>query len=300
MTRVPATLREAQAALAQADPQTMAPLSPGYRYQDLTSPYGGIAQGWRLVYSEHRHTQAQRTVDKQLLKQGQREVAAFQHRRRQTFACATDAQQALTTFPPGLHATYLHQRAVRATPRYGTRGRPRQGAPPARPLYTIEGVLASPLAARPPRVDQESCCSLATNELDATLLPPTDLLTGYTGQSHAERGVRFWKDPQFLASAFYRKKPERMMALLMVMTVCLLVYAALEYRIRTALKTQGATLPDQKGQPTQTPTARWVFQYFVGIHVLFLPQQWPIVINLTEEHQRLLQLLGDRYAWFYR
>ena len=89
-------------------------------------------------------------------------------------------------------------------------------------------------------------------------------------------------------------------ALLMIMTVCLLVYAALEYRIRTALKAHGATFPDQKGKPTQTPTTRWVFHYFVGVHVLFIPQQWPIVINLTEEHQRLLQLLGDRYTWFYK
>ena len=84
------------------------------------------------------------------------------------------------------------------------------------------------------------------------------------------------------------------MALLMTMTVCLLVYAAWEYRIRTALKDHGATLPDPKGQPTQTPTARWVFHYFVGIHLLFIPQQWPIVINLTEAHQHLRQLLGKR------
>jgi transposase len=82
--------------------------------------------------------------------------------------------------------------------------------------------------------------------------------------------------------------------------VGLLVYAALEYRIRTALKDHRATFPDQKGKPTQTPTARWVFHCFVGIHLLFIPQQWPIVINLTEEHQHLLQLLGNRYAWFYR
>jgi hypothetical protein len=38
----------------------------------------------------------------------------------------------------------------------------------------------------------------------------------------------------------------------------------------------------------------------VGIHVLFIPQQGLIVLNLTEEHQRLLQLLGARYVWFYR
>ena len=46
----------------------------------------------------------------------------------------------------------------------------------------------------------------------------------------------------------------------MVMTVCLRVYAALEYRIRTALKEHGATFPDQKGKRIQTPTARWVFK----------------------------------------
>jgi transposase len=48
------------------------------------------------------------------------------------------------------------------------------------------------------------------------------------------------------------------MALLMVMTVCLLVYAALEYRIRHALKEHEATFPDQKGKRIQSPTARWV------------------------------------------
>ena len=156
------------------------------------------------------------------------------------------------------------------------------------------------IATRQALIDHQSCFILATNELDATLLPPQELFAGYKGQAQAERGFRFLQDPQFLASSLSRKKPERIMALLMGMTVCLLVYAALEYRIRTALKIHGATFPDQKGQPTQTPTARWVFHYFVGIHVLFLPHQWPIVINLTAEHQHLLQLLGDRYAWFYR
>jgi transposase len=226
ITRVPATVSAAQAALAQADPQTMAPLSAGYRSQGLTSTYGGVAQRWMVVSSEHRHAQAQHTVDKPLLKQGQREVAAFQQRSRRTFACEADAQQALATLTQGLHATFLHTVAVRATPRYGTRGRPRQGAQPAHTLSTIDGALASSLAARSPLVDQQSCFILATHELDEALLPPTELLAHYTGQAHAERGFRFRKDPQFLASSLSLKKPERIMALLMVMTVCLLVYAA--------------------------------------------------------------------------
>ena len=63
------------------------------------------------------------------------------------------------------------------------------------------------------------------------------------------------------------------MALLMVMTVCLLVYAALEYRIRTALKEHAGHLSGPKRQAIQNPTARWVFHYFVGIHVLYIPGQ---------------------------
>jgi hypothetical protein len=73
----------------------------------------------------------------------------------------------------------------------------------------------------------------------------------------------------------------------------------LEYRIRQALKDQAATFPDQKGKPTQTPTARWVFHDFVGIHLLCQAGQWPIVLNLTEEHQHLLRLLGQPYMRLY-
>ena len=73
MTRVPATLGEAQAALAQAAPATMPLLTEGYRYQVLPSTYGGVAPRWLLLASEHRYAQAQRTVDKQLRKQSDQE-----------------------------------------------------------------------------------------------------------------------------------------------------------------------------------------------------------------------------------
>jgi transposase len=300
ITRVPATLHDAQATLMQAAPQTMAPLSAGYRDHVLSSTYGGVAQRWVLSDSAHRHPQAQHTVDRQLRKQGEQAVHAFQQLCRTTVACEADAQQALVTLTQGLQATFLHEVAVRSTPRYRKRGRPSQGTLPAQLLYTIEGALASSLAARQPRVDRQSCCLLATNELDETLLPVQELFAGYTGQAHVERGFRFLKAPRFLAASRYLKTPERIMALLMVMTVCLLVYAALESRIRKALQDHGATFPNHKGQPVQNPTARWVFQYCVGMHMLLIPGQWPLVLNLTERHQQLLRLLGKPYERFYR
>jgi transposase len=279
----------------------MASLQEGYRYHELTSTYGGVEQRWLLMYSEPRQPPAQRTVDKQWRRQSDKEVKAFQQLCGTTFACEADARQALGTFEQDLQATFLGSSTVRALSRYGKRGRPRQGTQPDQVIYQIDGALASSLTARQALIDQQSCFILATNELDPAHLPPQAVLEGYKGQMHAERGFRFLKDPQFFASSLYLKKPERIMALLMVMTVCLLVYAALEYRIRTALKAHDATFPDQKGKPVQNPTARWVFHYFIGIHVLRIRGQWDsIVVNLTEEHQALLRLLGTPYERLYR
>ena len=300
ITRVPATLSEAQEVLAQAQPTTMAALSEGYRYAVVASSYGGVAQRWVLIYSDHRQPQAQRTVDKQWHQQSDHEVRACKTLCRTAFACAADAQQAITRFVAGLRTTFLHNSTVDSTPHYGKRGRPGPGAQPDQIVYPIAGALASRLTDRQARIDQQSCFILATNERDEGQLSPQAVLDGYKGQARAERGVRFLKGPQFLASSLYLKKPQRIMALLMVMTVCLLVYAALEYRIRTALKEHAATFPDQKGKRIQNPTARWVFHYFVGIHVLYIPGQGLMILNLTDEHQHLLQLLGKRYAWFYR
>ena len=44
ITRVRATLRDAQAALAHVDPQAMASLTEHYRYGELPSIYGGVPQ----------------------------------------------------------------------------------------------------------------------------------------------------------------------------------------------------------------------------------------------------------------
>jgi transposase len=89
------------------------------------------------------------------------------------------------------------------------------------------------------------------------------------------------------------------MALCMVMTVCVLVYAALEDRIRQARKNHETTFPHQTGIRSQHPTARWVFHSFVGMRWLCQAGQGPIVLTLTEEHQHVLRLLGLPYMRFY-
>ncbi|MCB1825379.1 MAG: IS1634 family transposase, partial [Candidatus Competibacteraceae bacterium] len=147
---------------------------------------------------------------------------------------------------------------------------------------------------------QKSAFILATNDSNGNRLSDEQLLEAYKkDQQKVERGFRFLKDPLFMASTLFLKSPARIMALMAIMTLCLMVYAALEHRIRQGLAEHQQTFPDQKGRPTKDPTTRWVFQCFTGIHVLQVGPITEVVLNLNIHHQTLLVVLGQRHVDLY-
>ena len=46
---------------------------------------------------------------------------------------------------------------------------------------------------------------------------------------------------------------------------------------------------------TSRPLYLWVYMVFEGIHVLYQNRSSPIVLNLSEPHDFILELLGERY-----
>ncbi|WP_419831997.1 hypothetical protein [Endozoicomonas atrinae] len=86
---------------------------------------------------------------------------------------------------------------------------------------------------------------------------------------------------------------------LMVMTLCLMVYAAIQHRIRHELKKQSRVFPNQKKKPCQNPTARWVFFCFQGINVLTVNNQEQHVVGLKEKQLTIIQILGISYESVY-
>jgi transposase len=285
--------------LAPSTPSTMTPLTEGYRYEERTATYADVAQRWMVIYSEARQGRVQRTGDKQVSTASAAELPALKKLCRTTFACAADAPQAVQTFQQPLQATRLEGVTIRAVASYGKRGRPTPDTAPDKMAYVVEGALASSLASRQGLLAAKSCFILAPNACATTARPAAAALARYKSQRLPARGFRFLKDPQFLASSFSVTKPERLMALLMVMTGCLLVSAALEYRMRQALSAQQETFPDQKGRRGANPTARGVFYAFVGSHVLLGATREPLVLNLQADHQLILRLLGTVYEALY-
>jgi transposase len=185
-----------------------------------------------------------------------------------TFNFEADAEQAASQFN---QRWKYHQVIAQVTPisPYTRRGRPAAEDEPQVVGYQLSGEVSK----HQPGID-EAKRSLgkfihATNELDSQHLPAGEMLANYTDHGiTVERGFRFLKDPLFFAGSLFLKKPERIMALNMIMGLALLIYALAERQLRLPLEQRHATIPDQKDKLTQKPTLRWVFQVFGGLDVL--------------------------------
>ena len=296
ITRAPETIKMAREAIETANLAAMEPLEEGYQGYAIEVDYGSVKQRWLLVHSRAAAQRAQKTLQKRFLREGEKELKALQKLMRQSFSCTEDAMAALGAFEAALKWIQITSYEIEKKLHYESVGRPAADAEPDRISYFICARASSSLEGYEQKLMRKSMFIIATNELEA--LSNLELLQGYKGQVRVERGFRFLKDPLFLASSLFLKKEERIMALLMVMTLCLMVYAALEWRIREGLREQGQSFIDQKGQPTQRPSARWVFQYFVGIHLLIMTHQ-QIVLNLKDEHLIILRVLGPPYQKQY-
>ncbi len=73
----------------------------------------------------------------------------------------------------------------------------------------------------------------------------------------------------------------------MLMGLCLLVYSLGQRELRRQLRESNAGLKNQLGKLTKTPTLRWIFQCFQGIHLLVQSGKKQVV-NLTQERLTIL------------
>jgi transposase len=297
ITRVPETINEVKKAIKEAS--SFKCLQKGYHYRAVTSTYAGVSQRWLIIQSD---AAKKRNLASQIKKFSERtliESKAFNGLCRKEFACEIDARNALKELEKKLRYTSLHEVQIVERPGYKKSGRPVKGAEPDKNLYFIEGASASITAVFNEKLHEKSCFVLATNQLNKEELSDEEILIRYKDQSKVEKGFRFLKDPMFLSSALFLKNTKRITALLMVMTICLLVYAALEMRIRTLLKTVVAFFPSQTGKKIQNPSVRWVFSYFHGIHILMAHGVEKMILNLNENHVLLVELMGKRYEKYY-
>ena len=297
-SRVPVTIKEAKQAIRQLDPTKLVTLGNGYHGCWLNSCYAGVTQKWLLLRSEQAMKREQRTLEKNLLKHSEKELRSFQKLCKKRFACEQDAMQALKEFQQSLPLLRIEDTGCTTSTNFSNRGRPKKGQQPLRYEYQLNGQVSTCLEKVAQARAQTGIFILATNDCSDSL-DMQKLLDIYKSQQSVERGFRFLKSPEFLTSSLFLKKPERIEALLMIMTCSLMIYAALEHKIRNNLKSQAQYFPNMKNKPCQNPTARWVFICFIGISEASLGSSPPVITDMQERHQVIIDVLGPSYRKIY-
>jgi transposase len=127
-------------------------------------------------------------------------------------------------------------------------------------------------------------------------------LQEYKAQAGTESGFKFIKDNRFECDALFLKMLRRIEALMMVMTLCLMVYDVSQYMLREALAKAGATIPDQKRKPTNTPRLKGVYFLFWGVHELRIEKETEtreLVININAVLKEIIGYFGERARRIY-
>ncbi|CAN5309820.1 hypothetical protein BH10PSE19_BH10PSE19_10250 [soil metagenome] len=232
-------------------------ITDDYRGVWYESDYASVKQKWLLVKSKPAERRENHSLRKKLLKNTVRSRKSFKKVCQQKYSCRIDAGNVLALWEGNQDTINVAEGCIIEQMSHASRGRPKANVA-GKTYYQISGLLYSSLDKKAAQEEQNGFFILATNDCSGKLSMQA-MLENYKSQQAVERGFRFLKSPDFLTSSLFLKNPERIEALLMIMTCCLMVYAALEHLIRRELKAKNLFFPDMKKKPTQKPRAKWVF-----------------------------------------
>lgn len=170
--------------------------------------------------------------------------------------------------------------------------------------YKIEAKFERNIVKMDTALNSKGRFIVATNDLDEEGYTDKTMLVEYKGQQDVEGGFKFLKDPWFMVDSIFLKSPRRIEALMMVMTLCLMIYNVAQYKMRNILKEKNETLPNQLGKQVKNPTMRWIFQIMEGISIVRFYKNSKklikeVIANLSDLKKKIICLFGNTAIKMY-
>jgi len=189
--------------------------------------------------------------------------------------------------------------------KYEKPGKPKPGDEKIIAGYKIESSFERNAEAVEVLQNEKGRFILATNDLDKENYSEECILHEYKEQQDVEGGFRFLKDPWFMVDSIFLKSPKRIEGLMMVMTLCLMVYNIAQYKFRESLKEKNETIPNQIGKKVDNPTVRWIFQIMEGIGIVSFFRNnisepfKEIITNINELRIKIIYHFGETACRMY-
>ncbi|KYC35144.1 transposase [Scytonema hofmannii PCC 7110] len=296
ISRVPMTIKKAQGLVKFVEIEEISPEErdkraalnlEGYKWKEEIVNYGGIKQIWLIVESQNRKISDLEKLEKKLKKEKEKVEKQLKAFKKEDFETPEQARYRLKAINKKLKLFEIKDVQI-----FESQSKENQT------IYKISGVIHEKIEEIEIQRKEAGRFILATNLVDENKLEPEEILRNYKNQQSCERGFRFLKDPLFFVDSFFVENPERIETMLFLMSLCLLVYNLGQRQLRNSLKRVKMGIKNQLGKLTFSPTLRWVFQCFQGIHILILNGVSQIV-NLTEERHFILNNLPSSCQKYY-
>jgi transposase len=305
VTRVPETITEARNLIEKTDGEiSWVERGEGYKTAGYQSSYGGIEQRWLLVFSEQAYQREKKTLEKKLEREGEKLQKALWHFGNQKFHCEQDALKALEEIRKG-YKLHIIEAQVEPLSKHTGRGKPKNDATKIVVGYKVNTTFTKNTTKISDLLNKKGRFILSTNELDREGYKDDQILEEYKEQQSVEGGFRFLKDPWFMVDSIFLKLPKRIEALMMVMTLCLMIYNVGQYKLREQLKAHQTSLPNQLGKEVSNPTLKWIFQMMEGIDMVYFYNESlthtirEVVTNLNGLRKKIIGLFGKSAAYIY-
>ncbi|MBA3814448.1 MAG: IS1634 family transposase [Alphaproteobacteria bacterium] len=303
LSRVPETHTLAKEWLSQEEGKiAWKTLENGYKICVKNATYKDVEQRWALVYSEQAFDREIKTLEKNITQEYESLTKALEGLKGHTFGCEKDAREALHQITKRMKYHRVEHVTCHDILKHKGRGRPKKDTEKKVCGVRIEATAVTDDGRIEAKRRQKGRFILATNQMDSTALKDEEVLWEYKDQSKTESGFRFIKDNEFRVGTVFLKKPERINALMMIMTLCLMVYNVAQYRLRESLKQNGETVPNQLKKPIQNPTMAWICEMFQGVSVVLIERGGmvrEIVANLNAVLRQIIGHFGPQAAKIY-
>lgn len=310
ITRGGNNLKIVKRALEEADMQELAWSEPQgfattnkramYRLQEFKSEYDGHEVRLIVVESSELDKKKSHTLEKKVKQEHEQLVQAMKEQSKMVYHCELDAIQALKKWEGEQNVRFhtysatieLIEQVIRK------RGRPKKDAEP-------QTSLCYQISFTPAERNEEAIQTArrkASRFVLVTTVPPTlhgeimdaaAILQTYKGQIRVECNFSFLKDP-FFVDEIYLKKPHRVEVLGYLFMIALLVYHAIQGKVRDQTNERNPLIATTKRKLAQ-PTTREIFRLleYVKVVIIRMPDGSRIRQlgrKLNSEQRRLLSM----------
>jgi transposase len=273
----------------------------GYKICSIGMRYENVNQYWSIVFSQQAYDRERKTFEKKLSKLDESLNKATWHLSCQNYACKEDAQSAINDFIKKLKY-HVADFEIKEVKQYSGKGRPKKNQKPDVLKYCVELKIERNLEEIDRHMRRKGRFVLATNDTESQRITPNEMLLNYKKQSGTESGFAFMKNKDFQVSSIHLHTPHRISALMMIMTLCLMVYCIAQHKLRKALIENSETIPNQNGKETNNPTMLRVFRLFLGIQLLIIvagSEKQEMLLNLNHIRIKIINLFGSSARSIY-